>query len=162
MSNSDGASLVSFFGETLGSRDPEVAAAVNDELRRQQEEIELIASENIVSKAVLEAAGSVQFRTRDDNYHPGPRGEQHCPPSQQPEWPAILHFETQQTLVSIYLPQSKATLCPRPVLADNNSETDVICAGTLARRNETCEEMHAIFDRQGHDDVMCFKLIRNL
>jgi glycine hydroxymethyltransferase len=48
-----------FFAETLAERDPELAAAVDDELHRQQDEIELIASENIVSRAVLEAQGSV-------------------------------------------------------------------------------------------------------
>ena len=64
--------LTSFFGETLSARDPEVAAAVNDELHRQQEEIELIASENIVSKAVLEAAGSVLTNKYAEGY-PGRR-----------------------------------------------------------------------------------------
>ena len=64
--------LTAFFGETLSARDPEVAAAVSDELRRQQEEIELIASENIVSKAVLEAAGSVLTNKYAEGY-PGRR-----------------------------------------------------------------------------------------
>ena len=48
-----------FFGGRLADRDPELHRAVRDELRRQQEQIELIASENIVSRAVLEAQGSV-------------------------------------------------------------------------------------------------------
>lgn len=72
MTAHDGASLTSFFGQTLSARDPEVAAAVNDELHRQQEEIELIASENIVSKAVLEAAGSVLTNKYAEGY-PGRR-----------------------------------------------------------------------------------------
>ncbi len=64
--------LTSFFGETLNERDPEVAASLNDELHRQQEEIELIASENIVSRAVLEAAGSVLTNKYAEGY-PGRR-----------------------------------------------------------------------------------------
>jgi len=60
--------MSAFFGETLAERDPEVAGAVRDELRRQQEEIELIASENIVSKAVLEAAGSVLTNKYAEGY----------------------------------------------------------------------------------------------
>jgi glycine hydroxymethyltransferase len=47
------------FSASLGDADPEIAQAVEHELGRQREEIELIASENIVSKAVLEAQGSV-------------------------------------------------------------------------------------------------------
>ncbi|MFH1133806.1 MAG: serine hydroxymethyltransferase [Nanoarchaeota archaeon] len=43
----------------LGQADPEVQAAINSEVKRQQEGVELIASENFVSKAVLEATGSV-------------------------------------------------------------------------------------------------------
>ena len=64
--------LTSFFGETLNERDPEVAASLNDELHRQQQEIELIASENIVSRAVLEAAGSVLTNKYAEGY-PGRR-----------------------------------------------------------------------------------------
>jgi glycine hydroxymethyltransferase len=48
-----------FFSATLGEADPEIADAVRLELGRQRDEIELIASENIVSRAVLEAQGSV-------------------------------------------------------------------------------------------------------
>ena len=48
-----------FFSATLDESDPEIAAAIGKELGRQREEIELIASENIVSRAVLEAQGSV-------------------------------------------------------------------------------------------------------
>ena len=47
----------SFFSATLGETDPEIADAIWLELGRQQHEIELIASENIVSRAVLEAQG---------------------------------------------------------------------------------------------------------
>jgi glycine hydroxymethyltransferase len=49
----------SMFTASLAESDPEVAEAIRLELGRQRDEIELIASENIVSRAVLEAAGSV-------------------------------------------------------------------------------------------------------
>ncbi len=49
----------SMFSATLAEADPEIADAIAKELGRQRDEIELIASENIVSKAVLEAQGSV-------------------------------------------------------------------------------------------------------
>ena len=48
-----------FFSATLDESDPEIAAGIGKELGRQRDEIELIASENIVSRAVLEAQGSV-------------------------------------------------------------------------------------------------------
>ena len=47
------------FTKNLSAKDPEIFAAVNRELTRQQQQIELIASENIVSRAVLEAQGSI-------------------------------------------------------------------------------------------------------
>ncbi|HEY8578773.1 MAG TPA: serine hydroxymethyltransferase, partial [Beijerinckiaceae bacterium] len=47
----------SFFSAGLAEADPEIARAVELELGRQRDEIELIASENIVSRAVLEAQG---------------------------------------------------------------------------------------------------------
>src|SRR6188768_2767344 len=49
----------SFFSASLADIDPEIASAIGKELGRQRHEIELIASENIVSRAVLEAQGSV-------------------------------------------------------------------------------------------------------
>ena len=61
-----------FFTETLATRDPELAAAVDKELGRQRDEIELIASENIVSRAVLEAQGSVMTNKYAEGY-PGRR-----------------------------------------------------------------------------------------
>jgi glycine hydroxymethyltransferase len=48
-----------FFYAALGETDPEIAGAIGKELNRQRDEIELIASENVVSRAVLEAQGSV-------------------------------------------------------------------------------------------------------
>jgi len=61
-----------FFTEALAERDPELFGAVANELERQQNEIELIASENIVSRAVLEAAGSVLTNKYAEGY-PGRR-----------------------------------------------------------------------------------------
>ncbi len=61
-----------FFSEGLGERDPDVFAGVGRELARQQDQIELIASENIVSRAVLEAQGSVLTNKYAEGY-PGRR-----------------------------------------------------------------------------------------
>jgi len=61
-----------FFGRKLAESDPDIARAVGDELKRQQEKIELIASENIVSRAVLEAQGSVLTNKYAEGY-PGRR-----------------------------------------------------------------------------------------
>ncbi|MCT4557882.1 MAG: serine hydroxymethyltransferase, partial [Pelagimonas sp.] len=44
-----------FFTESLSTRDPELFGSITNELGRQRDEIELIASENIVSRAVMEA-----------------------------------------------------------------------------------------------------------
>ena len=62
----------SFFTATLEQADPEIADAIRRELGRQQHEIELIASENIVSRAVLEAQGSVMTNKYAEGY-PGKR-----------------------------------------------------------------------------------------
>ena len=62
----------SFFTASLGDSDPQVHAAVRGELKRQQDQIELIASENIVSRAVLEAQGSVLTNKYAEGY-PGRR-----------------------------------------------------------------------------------------
>ncbi|MGH6925893.1 MAG: serine hydroxymethyltransferase [Propylenella sp.] len=61
-----------FFAATLAEADPDVAKALGQELGRQQHEIELIASENIVSRAVLEAQGSVLTNKYAEGY-PGRR-----------------------------------------------------------------------------------------
>jgi glycine hydroxymethyltransferase len=60
------------FTRSLAEADPELYATVKGELHRQQEQIELIASENIVSRAVLEAAGSVLTNKYAEGY-PGRR-----------------------------------------------------------------------------------------
>ena len=52
-------SVEQFFSAPLADSDPELAFAISRELSRQQDQVELIASENIVSSAVLEAQGSV-------------------------------------------------------------------------------------------------------
>jgi len=62
----------SFFSAGLAAADPEIARAIELELGRQRDEIELIASENIVSKAVLEAQGSVMTNKYAEGY-PGRR-----------------------------------------------------------------------------------------
>jgi glycine hydroxymethyltransferase len=72
LSSAAGPSRTPFFGRGLGEADPEVAEAIGNELRRQREKIELIASENIVSKAVLEAQGSVLTNKYAEGY-PGRR-----------------------------------------------------------------------------------------
>ncbi|MEM6375721.1 MAG: serine hydroxymethyltransferase, partial [Pseudomonadota bacterium] len=57
-----------FFTETLTTRDPEIAHAIESELGRQRDEIELIASENIVSAAVMEAQGGVMTNKYAEGY----------------------------------------------------------------------------------------------
>ena len=61
-----------FFSKTLAEADPDIFGGIQGELRRQQEQIELIASENIVSRAVLEAQGSVLTNKYAEGY-PGRR-----------------------------------------------------------------------------------------
>lgn len=61
-----------FFQDSLESRDPALFRSISDELTRQRDEIELIASENIVSRAVMEAQGSVMTNKYAEGY-PGRR-----------------------------------------------------------------------------------------
>jgi len=61
-----------FFTKPLSEADPEIYAAIEQEHERQQDEIELIASENIVSKAVLDAAGTLLTNKYAEGY-PGKR-----------------------------------------------------------------------------------------
>ncbi|MFQ5622849.1 MAG: serine hydroxymethyltransferase [Paracoccaceae bacterium] len=61
-----------FFTEDLSSRDPDIFGAIENELGRQRDEIELIASENIVSRAVMQAQGSVMTNKYAEGY-PGRR-----------------------------------------------------------------------------------------
>ncbi|MCB8882824.1 serine hydroxymethyltransferase [Acidisoma cellulosilytica] len=69
---SPAASLARFFSASVEETDPELAVALKKELGRQQDGIELIASENIVSRAVLEAQGSVLTNKYAEGY-PGRR-----------------------------------------------------------------------------------------
>jgi glycine hydroxymethyltransferase len=77
-----------FFTGRLKEADGAVAAAIASELDRQQNQIELIASENIVSRAVLEAQGSVLTNKYAEGY-PGRRYYQGCAPSDAVETLAI-------------------------------------------------------------------------
>ncbi len=60
--------LERFFGEPLSQRDPALEKSIADELTRQQEQIELIASENIVSRAVMEAQGGIMTNKYAEGY----------------------------------------------------------------------------------------------
>lgn len=77
-----------YFTDGVGTTDPAVAAAMKHEMEREQYQIELIASENIVSKAVLEAQGSV-FTNKYAEGYPGKRYYQGCAPSDEVETLAI-------------------------------------------------------------------------
>ena len=77
-----------YFTDSVDTVDPAVAAAMKHELEREQYQIELIASENIVSKAVLEAQGSV-FTNKYAEGYPGKRYYQGCGPSDEVERLAI-------------------------------------------------------------------------
>lgn len=67
-----GDALQTFWHDTLEDADPAVAAIIGRELERQRDRIELIASENIASPAVLEATGSV-FTNKYAEGYPGKR-----------------------------------------------------------------------------------------
>ena len=77
-----------FFLDTLAEADPVIAAGIAQELERERTQIELIASENIVSRAVLEAQGSV-FTNKYAEGYPGRRYYQGCAPSDVVETLAI-------------------------------------------------------------------------
>ena len=61
-------SLSQFFNADLADTDPALAQAIDKELTRQRDEIELIASENIVSKAGMQAQGSVMTNQNTEDY----------------------------------------------------------------------------------------------
>ena len=77
-----------FFSRSMADADPTIFAGVRHELEREQNQIELIASENIVSRAVLEAQGSV-FTNKYAEGYPGKRYYQGCAPSDEIEQVAI-------------------------------------------------------------------------
>src|SRR5690606_25495017 len=67
-----------FFSATLAETDPQIAEAIDNELGRQQHEIELIAAENIGRRAVVEAQGSILTNQYAEGY-PGRRNYGRCP-----------------------------------------------------------------------------------
>ena len=77
-----------FFTRGLAESDPQVFSGLTREIERERHQIELIASENIVSKAVLEAQGSV-FTNKYAEGYPGKRYYQGCAPSDAVETLAI-------------------------------------------------------------------------
>jgi len=68
MSQYDNPTLEEFFSNSLGDRDPELKDSIDKELGRQREQIELIASENIVSRAVMEAQGGIMTNKYAEGY----------------------------------------------------------------------------------------------
>ena len=82
-----------FFNAALEETDPEIAAAIGQELAREQDGIELIASENIVSRAVLQAQGSVLTNKYAEGY-PGRRYYGGCGPADIAETLAIERAKT--------------------------------------------------------------------
>ena len=72
LTKDENAELNAFFNTPLAEADDVIAKAINDELGRQRHEVELIASENIVSRAVMEAQGSVMTNKYAEGY-PGKR-----------------------------------------------------------------------------------------
>jgi len=81
------ASTESFFNRSLADVDPEIFGAIGKELGRQRHEIELIASENIVSRAVLEAQGSIMTNKYAEGY-PGKRRTSSPAPCWKPRAPS--------------------------------------------------------------------------
>lgn len=88
MSSTQSAEVARFFSSSLDEVDQLAAAACGHELKRQQEQVELIASENIVSRAVLQALGTV-FTNKYAEGYPGRRYYQGCGPSDEIETLAI-------------------------------------------------------------------------
>ena len=99
-----------FFSEPLADSDPDVHAAIRGELRRQQDHIELIASENIVSRAVLDAQGGVMTNKYAEGY-PGHRYYGGCRFVDAAESLAI---ERVKTLFDCASPTSSPIPAPRP------------------------------------------------
>ena len=99
-----------FFTERLADADPKVAAAIKAELEREQNQIELIASENIVSRAVLEAQGSVLTNKYAEGY-PGRRYYQGCGPS---DWSRRWRSSAPSSCSTAASPTSSRTAARRP------------------------------------------------
>ncbi len=68
MSPYENQGLEQFFSDSLTDRDPDLKKSIDDELGRQREQVELIASENIVSRAVMEAQGCIMTNKYAEGY----------------------------------------------------------------------------------------------
>ena len=101
----------SFFSASLATADPAIQSAVNEELYRQQSQIELIASENIVSRAVLEAQGTVLTNKYAEGY-PGKRYYGGCEFVDKVETLAI---DRLKQLFGANLPMCSHTLVRKPM-----------------------------------------------
>ena len=88
MSQTPPSEMTSFFHDSLASSDRDISAALGREFVRQRDGVELIASENIVSRAVLEAAGCVLTNKYAEGY-PGRRYYGGCEPSDEVERMAL-------------------------------------------------------------------------
>ena len=98
-----------FFSEDLASRDPELFGTITNELGRQRDEIELIASENIVSLAVLQAQGSVLTNKYAEGY-PGKRYYGGC---QFVDVAETLAIERAKSCLAVNSPTFSPTLAAR-------------------------------------------------
>ena len=113
----------SFFTATLAEADPEIAAAIQGELGRQRHEIELIASENIVSRAVLEAQGSVMTNKYAEGY-PGARYYGGC------EWVDVAETLAIERAKKLF----GAQLCQRAAELRQPDEPGGVSGAVAARR----------------------------
>ena len=113
----------SFFQATLAEADPEIAAAIKGELGRQRHEIELIASENIVSRAVLEAQGSVMTNKYAEGY-PGARYYGGC------EWVDVAETLAIERAKKLF----GARLCQRSTQFRQPDEPGGVSGAAAARR----------------------------
>ena len=94
----------------LAEADPEIAAAVDHEIRRQHEGLEMIASENFVSRAVLEAAGSVFTNKYAEGYPGSATTADASSPTSSRTWPATAPSSS----LAPSTPTSSPTPAPRP------------------------------------------------
>ena len=107
-----------FFTAGVGQADPDIAKILGGELKRQQDQIELIASENIVSRAVLEAQGSVLTNKYAEGY-PGKRYYGGCEVVDEAEILAIERAKQRQVGQPVgQVVQPGGLWRPRPVPPD--------------------------------------------
>ena len=100
-----------FFTKSLANQDPDIFKSIEQELARQRHEIELIASENIVSRAVLEAQGSVLTNKYAEGY-PGKRYYGGC---QFVDIAENLAIDRAKTLLAAALPMFSQILVRKPI-----------------------------------------------